>query len=250
MKCSYTLLIFCFFLPTLTSAQHLPAQSPVLIVSPGGHVPANATSKGTLRIKDGGFKTKCGYTQSINEARTKARLSGANIIRFTQIKAPDAWSTCYRMNAELYYLEDLSPMIAVQKAAADSAMRALVPDTASYALLCVYRPRSGLGTLVQYNLHVNDSMVCRVKNGGSYQVKIDPASQALLWARTEKRTEVTVDFQPGKVYFLRCAVGVGALVGRPVFDIMDDYTGAMEFNETKAEKPVDSGEDPVYSGGK
>ncbi|WP_333862674.1 hypothetical protein [Chitinophaga sp.] len=231
----------------LAAAQQLPAQSTVLIVQPGGHVPVNATSKGKLRIKDGGLKSNCGYTQSINEARTKARLSGANIIKFTQIKPPDAWSTCYRMNAELYYLEDLAPMLAEQKAASDSAMRALVPDTASYALLCVYRPNSGLGVVVQYNLHVNDSMVCRVKNGGSYQVKIYTPGQARLWARTEKRTEIMVDFQPGKAYFLRCAVGVGALVGRPVFEIMDDYTGVMEFKEVKAEKPVDSLEDPVYS---
>lgn len=242
-------MLLCLFLPILTSAQQLPAQSPVLIVPPDGHIPANATSKGKLRIKDGGFKTNCGYTQSILEARTKARIAGANIVRFTQIKAPDAWSTCYRMNAELFYLEDLAPMITVQKAIADSATRTLMPDTASYALLCVYRPRSGLGTLVQYNLHVNDSIVCRVKNGGSYQVKIYNPDQALLWARTEKRTEITVNFQPGKAYFLRCSVGVGALVGRPVFDIMDEYTGVMEFNAAKADKPVDSGEDPVYSGG-
>lgn len=232
----------------LASAQQLPAQSPVLIVQPGGEVSATAISKGKLRIKDGGFKTNCGYTQSMDEARTKARLSGANIIKFTQIKPPDAWSTCYRMNAELYYLEDLTPMLTEQKAVADSAMRTLLPDTASYALLCVYRPYAGLGVVVQYNLHVNDSMVCRVKNGSSYEVKIYSPGQAQLWARTEKRTEIMVDFQPGKAYFLRCSVGVGALVGRPVFEIMDDYNGVMEFKGVKVEKPADSEEDPVYSG--
>lgn len=248
MKYSYTLSILCLLMPIVAAAQHLPAQSPVAIVQIGGHVPADAVSKGKLRIKDGGFKSNCGYTQSLYEARQKARIAGANVIRFTQVKPPDGWSTCYRMSAELFYLEDLAPLLAEQQAVADSAMRTLLPDTASYALLCVYRPASGSGALVQYNLHVDDSVVCRVRNGGSYWVKIYNPGQARVWARTEKRMEVEVDFQPGKAYFLRCAVGVGAFVGRPVFDIVDTYGGIMEYNSMHVKRTVDLEEDPVYSG--
>ncbi|WP_109697698.1 DUF2846 domain-containing protein [Chitinophaga deserti] len=247
MKYSYTLFFLCLLVPFVAAAQELPANSSVVILLTDGQVPANAKSKGTLRIKDGGFKTNCGYSQTFDEARRKAQAAGANIIKITQIKPPDGWSSCYRMNMDLYHLEELAPLIAEQQAAEDSAMRTLLPDTASYALLCVYRPKSGSGALVQYNVHVNDSMVCRVKNGGSYLVKIYHPDQARVWARTEKREEVVLNFQAGKAYFLRCSVGMGAFVGRPVFDVIDAAMGIREFNGTKAEKVVDSTEDPVYS---
>ncbi len=114
---------------------------------------------------------------------------------------PDTWSTCYRIHADVYAVSDATVYKKAQQYTADSLARTLLADTASYALLYVYRPRSGVGSIVQYNLHVDDSMVCRVKFGTKCIVKLPRAGHVKVWARTEARDEVDIDVQPGHVYF-------------------------------------------------
>lgn len=231
MKHFHIILLALLTAPCIVFAQALPADSAVVILQDTEEPPAGATAKGTLKISDGGFKTKCGYDQTMEEARVKARAKGANLIKITELKSPDAWSTCYRLRADLYYYDQLGALIAEQQAVAAAAIRTMLPDTASYALLCVYRPKTSMGVLVQYNLHVNDSMVCRVKRGGSYMIKLYTTGNTTIWARTESRTEITADIQPGKAYFLRCAVGMGAFVGRPQFNLVSATQGMAEFSQ-------------------
>lgn len=105
----------------------------------------------------------------------------------------------------------------------------MLPDTASYSLLCVYRPKGGYGWAVEYNLHVNDSTVGRIKNGSKFVVKLRNNGETKIWARTEAREEVVADIRPGQIYFLRCGVDTGALVGRPQLGFIRPEKGMEEF---------------------
>lgn len=59
-----------------------------------------------IKFKDKGFKTKCTYNDAINYLKEQAAEHGANVIKITQHKYPDAWSTCHRMEATLYNVPD------------------------------------------------------------------------------------------------------------------------------------------------
>lgn len=236
MKQIFTYLVACMMMPAIAFSQALPADAPVLILQENEPAPASAKQVGSIRIKDGGFKMRCGYEQTMEEARNKAREQGANIVKITQLKRPDALSTCYRLRADIYYQENLPAMLAERQAKQEADLKAMLPDTASYSLLCVYRPKGGYGWAVEYNLHVNDSTVGRIKNGSKFVVKLRNNGETKIWARTEAREEVVVDIRPGQIYFLRCGVGMGALVGRPQLGFIRPEEGMEEFAATPEPK--------------
>ncbi|AWO01161.1 hypothetical protein DLD77_05380 [Chitinophaga alhagiae] len=229
MKHFFALLTACLLMPAIAFCQALSAGTPILILQENEAAPTSAKHIGNIRIKDGGFKMRCGYEQTMEEARNKARSQGANIVKITQLKRPDALSTCYRLRADIYYQEDLPAMLEERRARQETALKAMLPDTASYSLLCVYRPKGGYGWAVGYNLHVNDSLVGRVENGCKFTIKLPHNGEIKIWARTEAREEVIVDVRPGQIYFLRCGVGMGALVGRPQLGFIRPEEGMEEF---------------------
>ena len=204
----------------------------IVVLSIKGELPQDAVKVGEIRVKDGGLKTNCGYEQSIFEAKMKASHLGGNLVKLTEVKPPDGWSTCYRLRADVYKVENISELHRVIKQREDSIMATLISDTASYALLYVYRP-GGIGPIVEYNLHIDDTIVCRVFNNSKFIVRINDVGKKTIWARTEARDEVTVDIEKGKVYFLKCGVTMGAFVGHPKLNIVKAATGLRDFEKVK-----------------
>jgi len=102
-----------------------------------------------------------------------------------------------------------------------------------YAILNVYR-YSGVGAFVGYDLYLNDSVICRVKNNFKTTIHIRKDGLSTLWAKTESKTQVPIDLKPGKEYFLRCGMTMGVFVGHPSLDLVDRKTGKAEFESFKA----------------
>ncbi|ASZ10746.1 DUF2846 domain-containing protein [Chitinophaga pendula] len=228
-----------------TQAQQDSDTSNILILKMEDVVPSGAQLLGNIKVTDKGFKIKCSYDQTIAAAKEKARKKGANLIKITELKTPDMWSTCYRLWADVYKLDDLASVNVSSQHRIDSIVSTLIPENADYALLYVYRPSSSMGVVVQYNLHVEDSVVCRIKSGSKFIVKLTNKGNTKLWARTEGRDEVQLNIQPGKVYFLKCGVNMGAFVGRPSLALVGASPGLEEFNKIKDTRKTQS-EDTVY----
>lgn len=68
-------------------------------------VPEDVTEIGSLRFQDSGFSTDCSFNSILNQARNSARENGANIVKVTEKKTPDLWSSCYRLKIKLYKFE-------------------------------------------------------------------------------------------------------------------------------------------------
>jgi len=208
-------------------AQSLDDSTRVLVLDENDKLPDGARLMDNIKV-NGGFRG-CGYGPTMIAAKKKARYAGGNIIKITELKCPDHWNSCFRLRADVYYADNIGGMITDKERALDSAIAGLLPDTASYALLYVYRPRGSAGALVSYNLHVEDSDVCRVSNGSKFAIKIYNKGETRIWARTESRKEINLYVKPGKVYFLRCFVRMGIVVGEPEFDLIDPYQAYYEF---------------------
>ena len=69
--------------------------------------------------------------------------------------------------------------------------------------------------LYSYNVHVGDSVGYRARNGSQGEVRRRVPGPVKVWAKTEAREEIVLDVQPGREYYVRCTIGMGALVGRP-----------------------------------
>ena len=107
-------------------------------------------------------------------------------------------------------------------------------------LVYVYRPSSVLGMGVYYDIHVtnptNPDLIAGELVNGSY-VEVDvPVGENEIWGRTESKSSVTLDVKNGETYCIKGGVGIGFLVGRPNFEIVDMQTCQTEIVGTKQNK--------------
>lgn len=57
---------------------------------------------GSIKSGDNGFSSNCTYYEIIDKLKQVARNNGANLIKITEYKSADQWSTCERLKAKIY----------------------------------------------------------------------------------------------------------------------------------------------------
>jgi hypothetical protein len=74
-----------------------------------------------------------------------------------------------------------------------------------YATLYVYRPRTFDGSIVSYDLHAGDSVICKVKNGSQHIIQLFKQGKLEFWAQREgqEKISVKINVEAGKKYYLR-----------------------------------------------
>ena len=107
-------------------------------------------------------------------------------------------------------------------------------DTAHYATLYIYRLKNFVGSMVGYNIHVNDSVVCRIKNNTKFMVKLYKEGPTEIWAETEQKRKVKVDVKFGQEYFLKCGLSMGVFVGRPEIMLVYPEQGRLDYDNLDA----------------
>ena len=189
-------------------------------------IPASSKELGIVKIGDTGFTIKCGWEDVIEKAKLEARKVGGNAIKITKHRTPSAFgSSCHRITAVILNIESFDGLSTVEKI--DSTLL-----NADYALLHIYR-NSGVGALVNYDLYLGDSVICRVNNKWKKTIKINKDGLNTLWARTEAKRELPINIKFGNEYYIRCSVSMGAFVGRPKLELVDNQTGRVEFQSIK-----------------
>jgi hypothetical protein len=106
-------------------------------------------------------------------------------------------------------------------------------DTTAYALLYVYRPGQFYGAATAYNLHIGDSVVCRVKNNSKCIIKLFHEGPTKIWAKFPSRYEVELMVKFGENYYLSCGVNASFMA------IRDEGVGQKEFEMVKGRKNND-----------
>ena len=61
---------------------------------------------GKIKSGDNGLSTNCSYYEVIDKLKQIARQNGANVIKITEHKGPDRWSSCERLTAKIYKVPD------------------------------------------------------------------------------------------------------------------------------------------------
>lgn len=204
----------------------------VRVFQPDEKVPSNAEKLGIIKSGDSGFSIKCSYTDVLDKAKTESRKVGGNALKITKHKLPDLWSSCHRITVDVLKIDNLENYIAiVQAAGGDSAL-----IDADYAIINVYCS-SGQGVLVNYDLYLGNSVICRVKNNFCESIKIYKDSYNSLWAKTESKTEIPINIEFGQTYYIRCGTKMEAFVGRhPSIEIVNDIVGETEMNIVRQKK--------------
>ena len=174
----------------------------VLVLDLQTPVPDGTDEMGTVKIGDTGFTNDCDWNTVIEKAKVEARKVGGNAIKITEHKPPTAMgSSCHRITAVILHVENAAEIAAAVK----------IEDVAAdwdYALLHIYR-HSGQGALVGYDVYLGNDVICRAKNKWKTTIQIRSFGLNTVWASTESKTELSVNFEPGREYYIRCGVKWG-----------------------------------------
>jgi len=208
----------------------LNSNAEVAIISVMADVPKNAELLGNIKIGDTGFTTDCSYETVIAKAQDAARKAGGNIVKITTHTLPDGWSSCHRITADIFKIDDLQIYLSNIENEVDSAMM-----NADYALVHLYRP-SGTGALIDYDVYLNKVVIATMSSNSYKTVAFKNEGLVTLWAKTESKSEVKIDIKHGKHYYVRCEMTMGVLIGRPNLVLVDNRTGKIEFEAIKNRK--------------
>ena len=105
----------------------------------------------------------------------------------------------------------------------------------NFAILNIYSVIEP-GTLLNYDLHLGDSVLCRVNNNLRTTVPVKRNGKYSLWAMTDVKSEIPIDIKFGCIYYLRCGISRGALDDKPVLELVEPEIGRQEFDIFKPGK--------------
>ena len=237
----FAVIVFCTALiscgPKITTSlsgtpmKSLSKDEEIFILAVSDLTPDSCKLIGKVKIGDTGFTTNCSYESVTHKAAEEARKAGGNIVKLTEVKEP-GMSTCYQIKADILYKKNTRYILEpnpTQLAIQDSITKLKFSESSDFAILYVYRPKNFVGSLIGYDMHIGDAVICRAANNTGYEIKLYKEGQTEVWAKTESREAVTIDVKFGEEYFLRCGVTVGAFVGRPEFYLVNKVQGRSEF---------------------
>ena len=190
----------------------------------------NSEELGIVKIGSTDFSYNCGWEVVVDIAIIEARKIGGNAIKITEhIKPNIMGNSCHNITAKILKVENFYnlPVVTIK----DSSI-----ISADYALLHVYRKNDAYGSLVIYDLHLGDDVICRVKNNWKETIEIKKDGLNTLWAKTGIKKELPINIKYGQEYYIRCSVTMGVFVGRPKIELVDNSIGKSEFESGKIYK--------------
>lgn len=199
----------------------LPAEAKVLVLDIDEYHPEANHLVGRVSVTDKGASTGCKWDKVIAIASEQARSMGGNVVKIERHLSPGTHSSCDQISARVYHYpeEELESLKTRQNPLEDS--------TWTYAKIVYYRPGNE-GFLVGYDLHVGQENIEKVRTGTRGQARISSKGLNTIWAETEKRIEVPVNLEYGRTYYVRCSMGPGIIIGRPVLERTDRELGAKD----------------------
>ncbi len=213
------------------TAEPLGESGTVVTLYPSESSPPNAILLGTFRVGEQGATVGCTYEVVMKLALQDARLHGANILHIQKIKEPNGGSTCFTFKGSYFKVPDIYSYQDSIVALEDSITATKFKGDKGYALLHVYRPSLGYGWALNYKLHQNDSVLCKIRNGFYETFRIDNPQCYNFWAKTESLEELNLCIEGGQEYYLKCGVSLGAFIGRPRIFLVEKSLGRSEFQE-------------------
>jgi len=103
------------------------------------------------------------------------------------------------------------------------------PDTSKYAMLHLYRPKNPVGGLVGYNIKLDDSIICKLKNNKKFSIRIYKEGLVKIWPNNEEK-KLGIKVKPGEEYFVKFVMVSGLVGAHPELNLINSDQGRVEFD--------------------
>ena len=109
-------------------------------------------------------------------------------------------------------------------------------STANFATVHFYRTKSIFGAAIKPNLLMkgNPKPIATIKRNWKKTITM-PAGSYAFTATTEATNTLQLQVEAGKEYYVKCAIGLGLLVGRMNFTLMDAATAEQKMKGLREE---------------
>lgn len=84
----------------------LPNSEVVIVLNELDEQLITAEKIGEIKVTDNGFSSDCSYYENIQNLKRLARAAGANLVKITEHKSGDKWSSCDRFWADIYKVDN------------------------------------------------------------------------------------------------------------------------------------------------
>ena len=196
-----------------SSYQPLTQSQEIAVIEMSQPHPENAAVLGTIKIGDSGFTTKNGtYEAVLNIAKEQARQAGGNVVKITEHKSPDMFSTIHRIKADILRVDNINDILA-----AEPENENLVYSHPDYAVIYFYR-QPGSAPLVVYDVYIGE---------------VYDEGEITIWAKTESKEEIPLTVKNGGEYYVRCGTSIGVFIGRPKLEKISNMSGRKEYESLK-----------------
>jgi hypothetical protein len=184
-------------------------------------IPADAEILGIVKIGDSGFTfTKnCGYQDVLDQAKLEAKNAGGNAIKIIE-HIPPGKSTCHRITARILRTNNINNTSIVNGE--------VKTYNKSYAIFNIYTDSDTAN--FNYDLHLNDSVICKIRPNMKTTIFIKKIGLNTLWAKIDERSEIQVDIKSGQTYYLRCGILNRDPGKQPIIKIVDSQIGSKVFD--------------------
>jgi len=206
----------------------------LVVIGIGDPIPDSCKTIGPVNVGDNGSDLGCDYPTILDIAKKITMRVGGNILKINSTKKPDHRCECYRLYGTVLYRKNIWN-IKISKTD-DSITKLKFGDTAKFAILYIYRSKGSEGTLMGYDVHIGDSVICRAKNNSAYEIRLYKEGEVQLWARTESKSKASFNVKFGQEYFLRCSIVLGWFGYEPYIKLVDKIAGQEEYNNIIRER--------------
>lgn len=200
-----------------------PNQSPesVKVFLEDEEYPSGYEKIAGLKVGDSGTTTNCGWDQMMSVLKQETAKMGGDAVKITQ-HIPPGWSSCHQFIGIVLKKNKNEELVKLGADSVESYLSNIKIDTVGQVepgkfKLRIYRPLNKFARMLNYDLYLGDRKLTRVYNGLDTTIVSDKTGINTIWARTERKIEIFVNFKAGNEYILNCGVQGGFFLGNPLF---------------------------------
>jgi hypothetical protein len=219
-----------FFLPLLLFAQ----PTDMFVIDEYTPVPEGYKHLGEVNVRDG-LKLSCGFFLTMNAAVDKVKKLGGNVLKIKEMREPTMWgSACYRIIGDAYTTTNFDAIMQTLQFARDTITPKFIADNATYALLCIYRPRSAFEWTEKYKVYMDDQVICTMGNNEKQFIKITRQGRIRIGCHAKIEDNPQVDIRFGNIYFFRIETPTLDISRTPLLFLANyakGYTESMQIKD-------------------
>lgn len=190
-------------------------------------IPESSTQLGNVRVDGSESGPVCDFKSVLQHLKLEARKAGGNAIKIIDYNQPGSdGNKCHELEAIILKLtnDQYQGLKTTQN-----------HENNGQIAIHFYR-FSGKGNSDEFEVFVNDKLGDTLKKNSKFTVMSAAHEPTLIWAKSKWKYNLNLPKKPAGKYYVRCSLKQGLISYKPVFELVENPVGKLEFELLKADE--------------